>query len=149
MAMLDHHHAFKRSHTVNDLGPAVGSPRAVSGDFRVSPISTATAIASVADKTKLGPVSPGPASPGSSRTSVMVAMNTPAEDINGKSAEELRVLIKTLQKESKALKTELEVKKSGSGSGGSHRSPSIVVDFSEPRHQHRPSVMAQNLEQIK
>lgn len=153
MNMLDHHHAFKRSHTVDDLGASIGSPRATSAKLKVTPVTTANAIANVGEKTKLGLGSPGASSPASGRRSpvpmIKAAAEAGMEGLDNKSEEEVKRMIRQLQQETIALRTELEVKKSTSGSGGSHRSPSIVVDFSEPKHQHRPSVMAQNLEQIK
>lgn len=124
----------------------------------MSPLTTATALANVGDSGKFGQGSPhGVASPSAVKASAQrisalspdAVLSLDEKDLEGRSGEDLKKLYALLQQQTVALKTELEVKKSNSGSGGSNRSPSIVVDFSQPQHQHRPSVMAQNLEQIK
>jgi hypothetical protein len=108
-------------------------------------LTTATAIANV----------------GGSSTSPTATARKPSESIKAdniinltpdaieeKSSEELKKMILALRKEATNLKKNLD-EISGSGSGGRKASPSLIVEFAEPKHQQRPSMIAQNLEQIK
>lgn len=145
-SVLDHHNVFKRSHTVPDIGtPLSSSPKPAASPK--SPVSTATALANLGGKGDSG--SSGMSSLLYSRVSIAAAMNMPTEALDNKSADELKRLYMALQQQAKDLKHEIEEKKKSlSGSGNSGRS-SVIVDFNEPKHQQRPSLIEKNVEQIR
>jgi hypothetical protein len=121
---------------------AGGSSRAL--NTKLAPLSTATAIANVGG----GSTSPTPTRKPSASIKPEALVDLPLEVINDKSHDELAKMVKALQKEAQGLKKNLE-EISGSGSGGRKASPSLIVEFAEPRHQQRPSMIAHSLEQIK
>lgn len=144
-SVLDHHNVFKRSHTVPDIGtPLSSSPKPAASPK--SSISTATALANLGGK---GDSGSSMSSVLNSRVSIAAAMNMPTEELDSKSADELKRLYMALQQQTKQLKHEVEEKKKSlSGSGKGSRA-SVVIDFSEPKHQQRPSLIEKNVEQIR
>eukprot|EP00878_Enallax_costatus_P032774 GHUV01036042.1.p1 GENE.GHUV01036042.1~~GHUV01036042.1.p1 ORF type:complete len:424 (+),score=145.26 GHUV01036042.1:140-1411(+) len=145
-SVLDHHNVFKRSHTVNDIGTSLSSSPKPAASPK-SPVSTATALANLGGKTDSGNSSM--TSLVNSRVSIAAAMNVPTEELEGKSHDELKKMFLALQRQTKELKHEVEEKKKSlSGSGGTART-SVIVDFSEPKHQQRPSLIEKNVEQLR
>jgi hypothetical protein len=126
------------------LLPAGNSSRALGG-AKLTPLTTATAIANVGGHASPTKDSKPQLSP---KAMPVRASDIPADELSGKSDEELRRLFKALQQEARQLKQEYE-EASKSGGGGRKPSPSLIVEFAEPRHQQRPSMIAHSLEQIK
>jgi hypothetical protein len=78
------------------------------------------------------------------------ALTLSTEALAGKSGAELKELIFKLQKEHRTLQEKKADIESRSGGGGSsHHVPALVVEFAEPRHQQRPSMIAAGVEQIR
>ncbi|KAF8058341.1 aurka-a [Scenedesmus sp. PABB004] len=163
-AMFDHSHALKRSHTT-DLAaaapPSQRSPLPPGGGAgaRLAPLApppgSVAAIAGAGERSAGAP--PAPAAGGGAPTyarsksaksiTAEEAMNIDVLALDGEDAAQLRKMIKKLQSEAKSLKQEVETKKASlSGSGAR---ASLLVDFAEPRHRQRPSLIAANLEQIR
>jgi hypothetical protein len=123
--------------------PAGGSSRTLGG-AKLAPLHTATAIANVGGSSTSPTAARKPAA--SLKADALVEMDPAA--MEERSREEMVKMVLALQKETKNLKKNQD-EISGSGSGGRKASPSLIVEFAEPRHQQRPSMIAQSLEQIK
>lgn len=109
---------------------------------KLAPLPTATAIANAAGSSSVAERKPAKS------IKADEVMDMPPEVVDGKSTEELKKMLLVLHQEAKQMKQKIE-EASGSGSGGRKASPSLIVEFAEPRHQQRPSMIAQSLEQIK
>jgi hypothetical protein len=158
-SMLDPKHAYKRSHTT-DLAAAVAaaSSSSAEGDPRKLGPSANVISSPKADSTNSATAASKP------RGSIGVdeAMGLSEGQVEAMSGEELQKLAKKLIKESTQMKQKLNDSNSGeplpakpainpahahrvsamSNNGSRNRSPSLVVDFAEPRHQQRPSMIA-------
>lgn len=116
--------------------------------------ATATPAATAGTSIKAAPAVGSPGRPRADSISVEEALAIGPEALAGKSDDELKALVYQLQKKANGLRNEVKEKKaeieSRSGSGGSsHHVPALVVEFAEPRHQQRPSMIAAGVEQIR
>jgi hypothetical protein len=124
---------------------AGGSSRAL--NTKLTPLTTATAIANVGGSSTSTSRTPAARKPAESLKADALVELDPAA-VGERSREDMVKMVLALQKETQGLKKKIE-EASASGSGGRKASPSLIVEFAEPRHQQRPSMIAHSLEQIK